>query len=151
MNHIEEKIIIKIQKYDFRTIMRLISYPFHTNVYLCIIYILYINNNIKCNDMIFLLISQIFIYFIKNIIKRERPYINNINIHNYETAYIDRYSLPSGHAFNAFLLFYILKINNKYINFYPYLVLLSRVYLGVHYPSDVIIGSICAKIFYEYL
>lgn len=60
---------------------------------------------------------------------------------------IDPYSFPSGHTLNAFLLSYVLKQNNIVdLNVIPYFVGLSRVFLGVHYPSDVIGGFLLSKI-----
>jgi undecaprenyl-diphosphatase len=63
----------------------------------------------------------------------------------------DPYSFPSGHTFNSFLLYVILKKNlNINLSFLPFLVGLSRIYLGVHYPSDVLGGIILAKIILNY-
>lgn len=63
------------------------------------------------------------------------------------------YSMPSGHAFNAFLLasmlsFCLFDINRRHITWWLYvpmcwaaLVAMSRVILGVHTPLDVTVGG----------
>lgn len=60
------------------------------------------------------------------------------------------YSFPSGHASNSFaLITYLCLITSKKIKWFPYLLVpvallisYSRMYLGVHYLSDVLCGAI---------
>jgi membrane-associated phospholipid phosphatase len=133
----------------FYVIANLFSLPFHLNFFSLIVVILYYKNIINPNEIFLLISSQILIIVIKYLVKRDRPFIDS-EIINREWMKVDYYSFPSGHTFNAFLLFYILKHNGFLIdNIYsilPYLVGLSRVLLGVHYPSDVIVGGLLAKL-----
>ena len=138
-------IINNIQQIKLSDIMILISLPFNSIIYILIIFLLYYYNKINYNNLVLLIFGQILIYLIKNIVKKKRPFIIDKSIKNLETMYIDEYSFPSCHTFNAFLLFYILKSNS----IIPYLVALSRVYLGVHYFSDVIVGAILSKLLYN--
>lgn len=84
----------------------------------------------------------LFVLF-KEIIKRERPISNLIEISGY--------SFPSGHAALsttlAFCAYLIFKDKVRYkksfltvLIFYPLLISFTRVYLHVHYLSDVIAG-----------
>lgn len=91
---------------------------------------------------------------IKEIIKRPRPSVTRL-------VNESGYSFPSGHAmtsiaFYGFLIYLIYKrIQNKYLKWALIIVLcilifligFSRIYLGVHYASDVISGFIAGAIY----
>lgn len=82
---------------------------------------------------------------LKHKLVRERPFIGLIGI---ECAMppLDRYSFPSGHTLHA-VLFTMIAIShapNLAFVLLPFTLLIaaSRVVLGLHYPSDVIVGAL---------
>jgi undecaprenyl-diphosphatase len=147
----ENSLIIYLQKSPIAvfSFMNIVSFPFHLKFFIIIIIVLFYENLIDSNQFFLLLFGQLINGALKYLVKRKRPYMQNNKINNLERLKLDYYSFPSGHTFNAFLLFYILRDNgiiNNYFKIIPYLVGLSRITLGVHYPTDIIAGAILAKL-----
>ena len=128
-------------------------------ILLTVILFIFVKNKKAClligtNLVIITILNQT----LKTLLQRPRP--TGFRIIN-ETGY----SFPSGHsmismAFYGFLIYLIYKnVKNKYLKFTLIIILfiliisigLSRIYLGVHYTSDVLAGfllSIAYLIFY---
>lgn len=100
--------------------------------------------NIFWNMVIAVAINFVFIIFLKAIILRPRPE-SPITALNEPLS-----SFPSGHSSRAFTMFGVLASFYKeyIIGFYLIAILIafSRLYLGVHYLSDVIFGSLIGVI-----
>ncbi len=82
---------------------------------------------------------------LKQRLLRERPFVTSPDI-LLGTAPLDRYSFPSGHTLHA-VLFSVLAIAwfpalAPVLVPFAALISLSRVILGLHYPSDVVVGAI---------
>lgn len=81
---------------------------------------------------------------LKRRLVRERPYITHSSI-ECGTAPLDRYSFPSGHTLHAtsFAILYGSYEPTMLVVLVPFalLVAASRVILGLHYPSDVLVGG----------
>ena len=82
---------------------------------------------------------------VKQFTVRTRPCIKHESV-NMGAAPLDQYSFPSGHTMHA------VSFSTVVISYYPetalyvipftLLVMLSRVILGLHYPSDVLLGAL---------
>jgi len=106
------------------------------------------------NSGVLLFLSELtgagFTYGIKQIFKRERPFVTLDKVHfdKYNSP-TDRYSFPSGHTATAFSMATSLTLRYpdkpaiiavSYL--YAAIVGYGRIYLGVHYPSDILGGMI---------
>lgn len=92
-----------------------------------------------------LILSGIAAQIIKVSVNRIRPYIRLTEL-NIKKIGIDKYSFPSGHTTAAFTTAVMISL------FFPSITIpcvllaclvgISRMYLGVHFPSDVLVGMI---------
>lgn len=90
---------------------------------------------------------------IKNVVRRKRPYHGDDNRKLLISKPIT-YSFPSGHTASSFAVAAIFIKTDNAASFgiitLATLIAFSRIYLGVHYPSDVlggaIIGFICGMV-----
>lgn len=120
-------------------------------VWFLVITALFIREEIKDKVGFYALILAIITSFIivengfKNIIARPRPQSSILQMETIGDIG-NSFSFPSGHATLAFAAAYILAVHHKkwarWYYFLASLIAFSRIYLGRHYPSDVIIGAI---------
>ena len=94
--------------------------------------------------------SHLFVHIIKRLINRQRPHVKLNNIELLVDPF-EPYSFPSGHTTASFsvalILSFYLPILSPVLLTLALLVAISRVYLGVHYPLDILFGVIIAVIF----
>lgn len=116
----------------------------------CIIAFFYFKTRILSMETASAIIfSSLIARFIKVHVSRIRPYITLKNLYTRKIG-IDNYSFPSGHTTVAFSMGVMVALNIPSIGFFSILaaaaVGISRMYLGVHYPTDVFVGMILGTV-----
>ncbi|SNX53986.1 phosphatase PAP2 family protein [Thermoanaerobacterium sp. RBIITD] len=119
----------------------------------CLLLILVGKNSVKVSALealTTLTSSHIFVQILKRLCTRPRPYMVLPEANTFKYLLRD-YSFPSGHATASFSLAV------SFSFFFPglavflitlaVLVSISRIYMGLHYPSDVLIGSTMGIVF----
>lgn len=108
--------------------------------------LLFGNEKIKFTGLealVTLTISQSIVYILKKILSRERPYkiIEHLNTFGID---MKDYSFPSGHTTASFSIATTIALNIPRLSVYVFIIAMiisiSRIYLGVHYPTDVAAG-----------
>ena len=97
-------------------------------------------------------------YILKNSLERLRPCREldlKLLIYNFGQKCGGKYGFVSSHAANSMglVLFSMLSLslrNKTWIWFMPIMVSFSRIYLGVHYPGDIV-GGVIVGLFFGYL
>ena len=143
IKNIENKITKNLQRYNLVNFFRFFSSIIEPKKIIIFSILLYKFGYTNKKQIVNYILGIITIIIIKNIIKRKRPFKKNTDIINYDDQYFDEYSFPSGHSFTAFYFSFMLSCNIQNIYLKNILIIsssiiaLSRVYLGVHYLSDV--------------
>ena len=157
------KMIIQLKSNTLTNIMKVITFFASTKliislgVIIFIIYLIKKNKKILITDIL-LIITTIINLLLKTIFKRPRPNPSNWLV---TESY---YSFPSGHSmmaltFYGLLIYYLFKSNlnktlkiilNTFLSLLIICIGISRIYLGVHYFSDICGGYLWSSLILAY-
>ncbi len=94
--------------------------------------------------------SHLLVHVLKKKFNRERPYLKHDEVNVTKNPLKD-FSFPSGHTTAITTLTVIIALTYPILSIILFpialLVGISRIYLGLHYPTDVIIGGIIGSVF----
>ena len=156
IKNVEKKFTKRLQKYNMINFFRFFSSTIEIKKIIVLFIIFLKLKIISFKQLKNFFIGIIITLILKNTIRRKRPFKNYKGIVNYDNKFFDEYSFPSGHSFTAFFIALAVscKINNTFIKniiiINAFIVSLSRVYLGVHYISDIMFSLFMAKYLVNY-
>ncbi|PFN14786.1 undecaprenyl-diphosphatase [Bacillus cereus] len=119
-------------------------------MFILIFMILWLNKKYKNKTCVIQAIIACCLAFVFNRIiglffYRERPFVSHLNI-NQLVEHTANASFPSDHATSAFAIAITLCLYEKRLGkvflLLAFLIAFSRVWVGVHYPLDVLIGAV---------
>lgn len=94
-------------------------------------------------------VSHIFVQIIKKIYGRKRPYMVLTNARTFANPLVD-YSFPSGHTTSSFAIATAFALHSFVLGLIliplALMVGISRMYLGLHYPTDCIFGAVLGTV-----
>jgi undecaprenyl-diphosphatase len=111
------------------------------------------DSSIGVSMSVALIASQIVTQVLKRLVNRTRPYLmfDEANVVNPPNCI---YSFPSGHTNSAVTIALVLSsflpAFMPIFFFLATLIGLSRIYLGFHYPTDVLVGALIAFLTFPY-
>lgn len=156
IKNVEKKFTKKLQQYNLINFFRFFSSTIEFKK-IIILFIIFLKTNfISFKQIKNFFVGILIILILKNTIRRKRPFKNYKEIINYDNRFFDEYSFPSGHSFTAFFIALAIscKIKHLFVKnlviINAFIVSLSRVYLGVHYVSDVVFSLFLAKYLVNY-
>lgn len=153
---VDEKVYNKIKFNNKKTAFFKVYTNLASTIYfviICTLLVLFLpNKKMALIISIAMIIDALIVFIVKHIIKRERPNIKKL-------VEEKGYSFPSGHTFSATcfygLVIFMINISSMSLIFQIILIIVlliliitigfSRVYLGVHYFSDVIGGVLLSS------
>ncbi|KNZ69669.1 phosphoesterase PA-phosphatase-like protein [Thermincola ferriacetica] len=117
------------------------------SILLCISLVVFSQGNSVGKESVYsLTVGHFMVQLFKRFVSRPRPYLVLPGVKLRRGFILKDYSFPSGHTAASFSIFTVISIHYPFIApvllTVAVLIGVSRIYLGQHYPTDVIAGAV---------